>query len=416
MSPKMITWKNWYEGLEHLREVSVAMVCVAIGMCSSQAKASYSVQFIPLGHLTGGTADSKAVDVSADGSVIVGRSNSTSGLQAFRWTSGGGMVGLGDLPGGGFRSGAYGVSSDGSVVVGFSDSTGGQQAMRWTSGSGMVGLGDLAGGSFNSAASAVSSDGSVVVGFGATSSGTQATRWTSGTGMVGLGDLPGGNFFGLANAPSSDGSVVVGASDSTASANNEAFLWTSADGMVGLGDLPGGSFNSEAFDVSADGSVVVGSSSSPIGTQAFRWTAAEGMIGLVAPPAGPGADFTSQALGVSADGSIIVGKFNKFGTIDDVSWSDPSEAFLWTDSLGMFNLRQYLILLGATNLDGWRLDTAESISADGTTIVGWGVNPLGQTEAFAARIDTVVVPEASSFLLVVVGIVSVVGMRRLRTH
>ena len=33
-----------------------------------------------------------------------------SGLEGFRWTSGGGMVGLGDLPGGGFNSFANGVS------------------------------------------------------------------------------------------------------------------------------------------------------------------------------------------------------------------------------------------------------------------------------------------------------------------
>ena len=55
------------------------------------------------------------------------------------------MVGLGDLPGGTFISPAHGVSSDGSVVVGFSNSALGQEAFRWTSGGGMVGLGDLPG-------------------------------------------------------------------------------------------------------------------------------------------------------------------------------------------------------------------------------------------------------------------------------
>ncbi|MCH7603269.1 MAG: hypothetical protein IIB54_10920, partial [Planctomycetes bacterium] len=54
--------------------------------------------------------------------------------------------GLGDLPGGSISSGAWGVSADGSVVVGVSSSTSGQEAFRWTSGGGMVGLGDLAGG------------------------------------------------------------------------------------------------------------------------------------------------------------------------------------------------------------------------------------------------------------------------------
>ena len=43
--------------------------------------------------------------------------------EAFRWTSGGGMVGLGDLPGGSSASFATGVSADGSVIVGMGTMT-----------------------------------------------------------------------------------------------------------------------------------------------------------------------------------------------------------------------------------------------------------------------------------------------------
>src|SRR5262245_3228729 len=96
---------------------------------------------------------------------------------------------LGDLPGGGFRSVANAVSDDGSTVVGFSGLGAGQEAFRWTSGSGMVGLGDLSGGDFESSADAVSADGSVVVGYGTRGtsiSSREAFRWTSGGGMVGL--------------------------------------------------------------------------------------------------------------------------------------------------------------------------------------------------------------------------------------
>ena len=46
------------------------------------------------------SSESYGFGVSADGSVVVGQSSSASGIEAFRWTSGGGMVGLGDLPGG----------------------------------------------------------------------------------------------------------------------------------------------------------------------------------------------------------------------------------------------------------------------------------------------------------------------------
>ena len=143
--------------------------------------------FQGLGDLAGGSFFSRANGVSADGSVVVGQSNSTSGVEAFRWTSVGGMVGLGDLPGGIFRSAATGVSADGSVVVGLGNSASGEEAFRWTSGGGMVGLGDLPGGIFQSQAVDVSADGSVVVGTSESASGPEAFRWTSGGGMVGLG-------------------------------------------------------------------------------------------------------------------------------------------------------------------------------------------------------------------------------------
>ena len=60
-----------------------------------------------------------AYGVSADGSVVVGYSNTGSATHAFRWTSAGGMVDIGTL--GGANSVANGVSADGSVVVGYSD-------------------------------------------------------------------------------------------------------------------------------------------------------------------------------------------------------------------------------------------------------------------------------------------------------
>jgi probable HAF family extracellular repeat protein len=78
---------------------------------------------VGLGDLAGGSFDSRARSVSADGEVIVGDGQSSSGMEAFRWTASGGMVGLGDLPGGSFGSMAFDVSSDGSIVVGYSASS-----------------------------------------------------------------------------------------------------------------------------------------------------------------------------------------------------------------------------------------------------------------------------------------------------
>jgi probable HAF family extracellular repeat protein len=77
------------------------------------------------------------------------------------------MVGLGDLPGGNFYSVTNAVSADGSVVVGKSTSASGNEAFLWTAGGGMVNLDDFPEGNFYKA-NAVSADGSVVVGSGDT--------------------------------------------------------------------------------------------------------------------------------------------------------------------------------------------------------------------------------------------------------
>ena len=87
--------------------------------------------FTGLGDLPGGVLNSLAFGISADGSTVVGRSSTASGSEAFRWTSGSGMVGLGDLPGGSSSSTAGGVSADGSVVVGGSSGASGTEAFRW---------------------------------------------------------------------------------------------------------------------------------------------------------------------------------------------------------------------------------------------------------------------------------------------
>jgi probable HAF family extracellular repeat protein len=117
--------------------------------------------------------------------VIAGYGHSASGIEGFRWTAIDGLDGLGDLPGGDFYSTGRGISADGSVLVGNSNSTNGYEAFRWEGGV-MVGLGDLLGGSFESRAEAVSADGSIVVGFGSTALGYESFLWDSVNGMRNL--------------------------------------------------------------------------------------------------------------------------------------------------------------------------------------------------------------------------------------
>lgn len=279
----------------------------------SAAPALSQNSFTELGDLPGGSFTSDAYGISADGSVVIGRSLSASGLEAFRWTQGGGMVGLGDLAGGSFQSIANGVSADGSVVIGSSISADGVEAFRWTSGGGMVGLGDLAGGADSSVAYGVSADGSVVVGFGTNVLNQEAFRWTQGTGMVGLGTL--GGSYSQARGVSADGSIVVGYSQNLGFLE-EAFIWTSGGGMVGLGNLSGqGLDNSYANAVSADGNVIVGFAVDDFATiyEAFRWTQETGMqrvedwLAAAGVSLAAGWTILSNATGVSADGGTVVG-------------------------------------------------------------------------------------------------------------
>jgi probable HAF family extracellular repeat protein len=370
------------------KQTSFALVVVVCGLIRSLAHAD---SFQGLGDLVGGGVTSHADSISTDGTTVVGRGSGPSGSEAFRWTSGEGMVGLGDLAGGDFDSRAHGVSGDGSTVVGYGMSTFVMppdfefEAFRWTAASGMVGLGDLNSTLLDSWSLAASSDGSTVVGGGS----GQAFLWTESGGMVGLGFLSPAHFLSSAEDISGDGSIVVGYSQGLSGDGVYAFRWTSGGGMVSLGELPGGNVFSRAYSVSSDGDTVVGRTAVAGGFEAFRWTSGEGMLGLGELEGGL---YTSTALGVSTDGSVIVGQTES---------SSGQEAFLWEESVGMLSLRDYLEDELGLDLTGWTLLSAEDISGDGRTIVGHGHNANGSgPEGWIATIpEEIVVPEPFTTLL-----------------
>ena len=291
---------DFSSGAQAISADGLVVVGYGDGVGGSQAfRWTAETGMVGLGDLPGGNIGSNASGVSSDGSVIVGTSESVfNGTifddEAFHWTADGGMVGLGDLPGGDPFSEGKAVSADGSVVVGRSVSALGLEAYRWTSDTGMVGLGDLAGGPFNSNVRAVTSDGSIIVGFSFSASGKEAYRWTSVTGMVGLGDLPGGQFFSTASDVSDDGAIVVGQSTRSQFSNQEFFdaiTWDEVHGMRSIQemlidsgiDLTGWALTN-ASGISSDGSVIVGTGFNLNGDMEAWWADLEGIPGFVPEP------------------------------------------------------------------------------------------------------------------------------------
>ncbi len=357
-----------------------------LGLLLILVGSSTAAEFIPLGDLPGGQFHSYATGLSDDGTAVVGYSEYTPpGLdrEAFRWTAETDMVGLGRIDT--IFSKALGVSADGSVVVGYFEAGNPRRAFRWTEGSGaeVIGAG---------VATAVSGDGSIIIG----QNDGGAFRWTRETGVVPIETQPGGAAWGSATDLSADGSVLLVRAD-----RNEPFRWSATSGAAAI-ELPDGRHPSvEAYDLSADGSAVVGGIGTtldlPWRLEAFRWTEATGTLPLGDLPGGP---FRSEAFGVSGDGSIVVGHAN----MGD-GWVG-GEAFIWDETNGMQNLQEVLIRdhgLGPS-LDGWTLQHAEAISADGRMIVGYGTNPSGQTEAWL-----VAVPEPSSITLLTIALLGLLA-------
>jgi uncharacterized membrane protein len=195
-----------------------------------------------------------------------------------------------------------------------------------------------------------------------------------------------------------DGSVVVGASFVKFDAFYEpvvhAFRWTEHMGMVDLETASEVTVSSYASDITPNGNVIVGRR----GEEVFRWTEETGMVGL--------GNLSGRSIwpsAVSADGNIIVGQ-----STHGCPFAFVNEAFIWTPHGGMENLKGKLLSAEGSGLDRWQLTAATAISADGRTIVGNGINPLGQNEAWIA---TLPIPEPSTLVFLSVAIAGYCGKR-----
>lgn len=167
--------------------------------------------------------------------------------------------------------------------------------------------------------------------------------------------------------------MVIGEAHN-ASVQCHAFRWDQG-GMSDLGTL-GGDY-STARDLSADGEVVVGWATDGRGyNRAFRWSGGE-MTDL-----GTIDGDQSYALAVSADGSTVVGQATTV--------SGPL-AFRWHESTGMLSVAQWLANDGVS-VEGWDLQSANGVSANGSVLFGFGVDPEGAQRGWMARTGALIDP------------------------
>ncbi len=353
-------------------------ITVILLAATSATGGGSTTRFIPLSDLPGGDFSSFATSLSSNGTTVVGRSISSppdgfsQPFEAFRWTGKEGLVGLGDLDGGIPDSFALAVSGNGAVIVGLTE---GGPPFKWTQAGGMEPFEDGTGAVTFLRPTAISANGNVIAGTGTRAGGGNVMfRWTQPTGVVDLGALPTDHpvpdaiTFDISN----NGGTIVGGSLSTIP-DVEPVIWTESSGLVGLGDVPGGAFYALGEAVSADGSWIGGSARTTFGTgrdEGFLWNENAGFV-FTDPQRGENGESVVSAL--SRDGSVAVG----FDT------NLPGGAMIWDPTNGRRSIASLLESSGI-DLTGWLLGSARDISADGTVIVGNGINPDGNSEAWLA--------------------------------
>ncbi len=356
----------------------------AFAALAAAAFGGSSTTFEPLADHPDGRLASRAWDVSADGSVIVGRFKLGDELGAAMWVNGS-PVGLGDLSAGMEMSTAHCVSDDGNVIAGIGHNGAAWEAFRWQSNV-MTPLGLLSGYSWLSTVNGMSADGNVLVGHGYATTppitDAAALVWEDGDPVSELLDFPdgvqGASAQGVVDL---DGDyIVVGLGRTVASLTQQACYWDSSGTRVQLTNLPGdGSPHSAVIEGTEVGGelILVGYSSSGAvnGTnrsEACRW------INGVPQSLGdlPGGIANANSYDIDASGRTVVG----IGTT-----AIGNEAFIWRESMGIQNLRTWLEATYGIDLTGWVLQNATGVSADGMTLVGYGIDPMGDERAWVVR-------------------------------
>jgi uncharacterized membrane protein len=305
---------------------------------------------------------------------------------AFLWSQASGRINLGST-----YTEAYSVADNGMVVGRYLDSSlispSGNPTYRagyyinnqWDSLPGYPGYPVLDEMSYTHAYG-ISQDGSMIVGMQWTPNWrAEACYWDiSGINLLGRT----GNQSSRANAVVTTGSgfIIAGWDGLQSGPDRRAFYWDPAPHFMGGYDTtyPVG----ECRGMSSDGSMIVGGSAGA----PFIWTQATGMQWITEDYI----NYASYATDISDDGVVVgyvslgVGNFNAF--IKKPEWND------------IVFLKNYMIdSLGISGISDWYFPFANSISADGLTIVGTAY-PLGAgPNAYVVKLPNIVPVELTSF-------------------
>ncbi len=324
-----------------------------------------------------GVIDMIPTSMSDDASTVVG--TGIFGAPNLYYTEAAGASIIGD----GCGSGLPAISGDGTTVVGCNvDSNGKYNAAKWLGGTSWLDLGTVENGApcdiFLSGSWGLTHDGSLAVGLVYLPSVCKAGAGTwdlvNGGPAMALPAEFGETTYSRANAVNADGSVIVGWQDQM-SGERTAAKWVNGVEEVIL--TPSGGFNGEAQAVSADGQTIVGGGYN-FSRSAWIWQAGAGVRSIGA-RAGDGRYI---ALDVSDDGKVAVGFIRRLH-----NGFPAQRGFIWTEGKGTSTLESYLEKRGVVVPDGWILQVASIISADGKTIYGWGSNPDNLIEMFKITLE-----------------------------
>lgn len=150
--------------------------------------------------------------------------------------------------------------------------------------------------------------------------------------------------------------------------------WTQGKSVVTYEDLPGGNDSVVLNAVTANGRLAFGASATEIGYEAVSFRS-DGIVERLFSHS----DFQSMASGVTPGGRLVMGNLD-----ENLSQSEfrGSDSFFIDRQTGRLTLLSDLFSSQVPEAAGWTRMIANSISANGNTVIGEGLDPEGRFKSW----------------------------------